>query len=99
MAPFGPKHSLLNPLFEGYRLDAINQGEVLACYPLAYTLNQSTVASRSPLSFQEVQSRIRHNHLVIGPYGNAVYVDSGYKVVAVEIDKVSSSAADDATHR
>jgi hypothetical protein len=90
MAPFEPERSLLNPMFEGYKLDAMDQEKVITRYPLPYTLNQSTVAGKSPLSFQEVQSRIRHNHLVVGPNGRSVYVDSEMRVIAVDIDIVSN---------
>lgn len=89
MAPFDPERILLNPLFEGYKLDAINQEDVLSRYPLPQALNQSTVAGRSPLSFQEMQSRIRHNHIAISPASSAVYISADYEVVAIDADPVS----------
>lgn len=48
-------------------------------------MNQSSPAGKSPLSFQEVQSRIRHNHLVAGPDGRTVYIDRDLKVIAVDL--------------
>ena len=90
MPTFEPERSLLNPKFEGYKLDAINQDDVVVRYALPYTLNQSSPAGRSPLSFQEVHSRIRHNHLALGPGGRSVYVDHDLKVIAVDIDTVST---------
>lgn len=89
MPAFAPKRSLLNPKFEGYKLDAIDQDDVVACYPLPYTLSQSSPAGKSPLSFHEVQSRIRHNHLAIGPGIRSVYIDHDLKIIAVKVDTVS----------
>ena len=42
------------------------------------------------MSFQEVQSRITHNHLTVRP-GSAlgVYVDVEHRVIAVTVDPVS----------
>ena len=85
-APFTPNRALLNPKFDGYKLDPLEHDEVIASYPLAYPLSQITPSAKSPLTFQEMQSRIRHNHLTIGPDGNAVYVDAEMKVVALSID-------------
>lgn len=89
MPIFEPERSLLNPKFEGYKLDAINQEDVLTRFPLEYTVSQSTPASKSPLSFQEVHSRIRHNHLTVGPDGRTVYIDSDLKVIAIDLTPVS----------
>ena len=86
---FEPNKSLLNPKFEGYKLDAIDQDQVLTRFKLEHPLSQSSAAGRSPLSFQEVQSRIRHNHLVVGPDGRAVYVDAEMRVVSMTWDEVS----------
>ncbi|EKM51516.1 uncharacterized protein PHACADRAFT_127148 [Phanerochaete carnosa HHB-10118-sp] len=86
MPVFETERSLLNPKFEGYKLDAIDQDDVVARYPLPHILNQSSPAGRSPLSFQEVQSRIRHNHLVVGPDGRSVYIDHDLRVIAVDVD-------------
>ena len=89
MPVFEPEKSLLNPAFEGYKLDAIDQEETVARYPLPYTLKQSTIAGKSPLSFQEVQSMIRHNHLIVGPAGRSVYIDADLKVITIDLGAVS----------
>jgi hypothetical protein len=87
---FATERSLLNPKFEGYKLDAIDQENSVARYSLQYPLTQATVSTHSPLSFHEVQSRITHNHISVAPHGSkAVYVDSQYRVILVEVDLVS----------
>ncbi|KAA1469981.1 CS-domain-containing protein [Dentipellis sp. KUC8613] len=86
MLGYSPNRSLLNPKFDGYKLHAISQEDVVAAFPLEYKPTQSTVSTRAPLSFQEVQSRIRHNHLSISPEGRrAVYVDSDFRVVLIDL--------------
>ncbi|KAI0345806.1 hypothetical protein BDW22DRAFT_1324567 [Trametopsis cervina] len=87
MSVFEPNKSLLNPKFEGYKLDAIDQDAVLTRFKLEHPLTQSSAAGKSPLSFQEVQSRIRHNHIAVGPDGVAAYVDSDMKVVKITWDQ------------
>ncbi|KAF7365235.1 CS domain-containing protein [Mycena venus] len=83
---FTTNRSLLNPKFEGYKLDAIDQDRCVARHGLQYTVTQSTVSTNSPLSFQEVQSRITHNHLSVAPDDSrAVYVDAQYRVILVEL--------------
>lgn len=84
-----PDRTLLNPKFEGYKLDALDQDKAVARYPVNYHPSQTNASGRSPLSFQEVQSRIRHNHLTIGPNNKAVYVDSESRVISVDTDEVS----------
>lgn len=93
MLTFEPNRALLNPKFEGYKLDPIDQQNVLSRFPLEHPVTQSSAAGRSPLSFQEVQSRIRHNHLAVGPgaNGRAAYVDQESQVVLVNWDDVSVS--------
>jgi hypothetical protein len=87
---FAPKRTLLNPKFEGYKLDLVNQEDVVARYPLEYKPTQATVSGRSTFSFQEVQSRITHNHLAVwSEAGRAIYVDSDARVIAIDIDAVS----------
>ena len=87
---FEPTRSLLNPKFEGYKLDALDQDQAISRYPLQHRLSQTTLSGRVPLSFEEVQSRITHNHLTVGPDQKAVYVDAEFKVIAVKVDEVSS---------
>lgn len=89
---FEPNRSLLNPKFEGYKLDALDQDKVVARYPIDHHPSQTNVSGRSPLSFQEVQSRIRHNHLTIGPNNTAVYVDSEFRLIGVDIEKVCTTS-------
>jgi hypothetical protein len=91
MASFKPNRSLLNPKFEGYRLDPIAQEHVVTRHPLQFKLSQATVSARSPLSVQEVQSRITHNHLAVAPGGHprAMYVDAELKVIVVDVHLVS----------
>ena len=86
---FKVKRTLLNPSFEGYRFSPLDHEKVISRHTLPYTLSQTTASGRSPLAFQEVQSRIRHNHLAVGPYGRAAYVDAEWKVIGITIDNVS----------
>jgi hypothetical protein len=87
---FAPTRTLLNPKFEGYKLDLVSQEDVVARYQLEYKPTQATVSGRSTFSFQEVQSRITHNHLAVcSEAGRAIYVDSNARVIAIDIDAVS----------
>ncbi len=90
-ATFEPNRSLLNPKFEGYKLDALNQEDIITRYSLPHKLKQTAASGKSPFSFQEVQSRIRHNHLIFAPNGRAVYVDAELRVIAVDFDDVCIS--------
>ncbi|KAI0320170.1 hypothetical protein OF83DRAFT_1258997 [Amylostereum chailletii] len=82
-----PNRALLNPKFEGYKLDPIVQEDVIHSYPLQYKPSQATVSGKVPLSFHEVQSRIRHNHIVLdAEHRQAVYVDSDLRVVRIKFD-------------
>jgi hypothetical protein len=95
MDPFIPNRSLLNPKFEGYRLDPVSQEASVAHYDLVYQPTQATVSGRSPLSFQEVQSRITHNHVAVAPEGGrALYVDAEFRVVLITVDLVISILSD-----
>ena len=91
MPLFSPNRSLLNPKFEGYKLDPISQEDAVVRHELPYKITQSTVStSRSPISMQEVQSRITHNHLAMAGQGNrALYVDAEFRVILIDIDEVS----------
>ncbi|KAG6333840.1 hypothetical protein ID866_5252 [Astraeus odoratus] len=85
MADFKPDRNLLNPKFEGYKLQVIAPDT--ARHTLPYKPTQITAPGRSPLSLQEVQSRITHNHLVLSPEpGRFLYVDAGHRVVVVDVD-------------
>ncbi|KAL0961056.1 hypothetical protein HGRIS_006044 [Hohenbuehelia grisea] len=81
---FTPNRALINSKFEGYKLDAIAQENVIARHSLPSQATQATVSGRSFLSFQEVQSRITHNHLVLDHINSrALYVDSEFKVILI----------------
>ncbi|KAI6039319.1 hypothetical protein EDC04DRAFT_3140934 [Pisolithus marmoratus] len=85
MADFSPNRELLNPKFEGYKLQLISPG--VARHGLPYKPTQATASGRSPLSLQEVQSRITHNHLVLSPApGRVLYIDADRRVVVVDVD-------------
>ncbi|KAJ7784587.1 hypothetical protein B0H16DRAFT_1493053 [Mycena metata] len=89
---FTTQRNLLNPKFEGYKLDAINQDDVVARYNLQYTATQATVSTNSLLSFQEVQSRITHNHISVAPQDSrAVYIDAQYRVILLQLDPETST--------
>ncbi|KAF9783227.1 hypothetical protein BJ322DRAFT_142228 [Thelephora terrestris] len=87
---FKLNRSLLNSKFEGYRFNPLPQDNLTRRHGLQYKPSQTnTSASRSlqPMSFQEVQSRITHNHLAVRP-GSAlgVYVDAEYRVIGVTVE-------------
>ena len=91
MSTFKPDRSLLNPKFEGYKLDLIAQEDAVVRFNLEHKPTQSTASGRSPLSFQEVQSRITHNHLVIAGEGRrGLYIDAEHKVIVLDLAEVSS---------
>ncbi|KAJ7095886.1 hypothetical protein B0H15DRAFT_946432 [Mycena belliarum] len=84
---FATNRNLFNPKFEGYKLDAVSQEHSVARHNLQYTLTQATASTQSPLSFEEVHSRITHNHIAVAPHGSsAVYIDEQYRVVLIHID-------------
>ena len=90
METFVVNRSLLNPRFEGYKLDLISQEQAVKSYHLQYRPTQATTSTRALLSFQDVQSRITHNHLCVSAEEGApaLYVDSDYNVVVIEVDHV-----------
>ncbi|TFK52533.1 hypothetical protein OE88DRAFT_1412631 [Heliocybe sulcata] len=87
MSSFVTDRTLLNPKFEGYRLHALTQeSHILRTrLPSDHKPTQAAVSGRTFLSFQEVQSRINHNHLAVRD-DRAVYVDAESNVVLVELD-------------
>ena len=91
---FKPIRSLLNPKFEGYKFNPLPQDDPTRRYGLQYKpsqTNTSASGSTQPMSFQEVQSRITHNHLTVRQNSAlGVYVDAEYRVIGVTIDPVSS---------
>lgn len=86
---------MLNPRFEGYKLSPIPHEQAVSHYSIEYTPSQLNVSGRSLVSFQEVQSRISHNHLALCKQdGSAVYIDGELRVVSVKLSEVSHSAFD-----
>lgn len=94
---FPVDRSLLNPKFDGYRLKGSVEQYTQSLHALpAPGATQSTISSRAtkaPLSFEEVQSRIKHNHLAISYIpGEFAYVDAGRKLVIISINQASPSS-------
>ncbi|KAK7469208.1 hypothetical protein VKT23_003697 [Stygiomarasmius scandens] len=88
MDPFLVDRKLINSKFEGYKLDAVDQNQIISRFPLKLGASQATVPTRTLLSFQEVQSRISHNHLFVPPSDSekyAIYVDEEYQVVQIDV--------------
>ncbi|KAJ3509421.1 hypothetical protein NLJ89_g5229 [Agrocybe chaxingu] len=86
MDSFVVNRALLNPKFEGYRLEAIPQEQAVSRYALSRKPTQATASGRLPLLFEEMRSRITHNHLAVdAESGQAAYVDQDYNVCLVGI--------------
>jgi hypothetical protein len=84
-----PNRSLLNPKFDGYKLDPVSEADTVARHALKHTATQASVSGRHHLSFQETESRIRHNHLTVSPDGEqAVYIDKDLSVISIRLDHV-----------
>ncbi|KAH9922775.1 uncharacterized protein BXZ73DRAFT_51304 [Epithele typhae] len=80
--------ALLNPRFEGYKFQPLEYDEVTSHYPLQHRPSQANVSGRAPLSFQEVQSRVRHNHIAVCSNGTrAAYFDADLRVIGIELDE------------
>lgn len=89
MSSFTPHHALLNPKFEGYRLEVISQEDAVMRFGLEHRPTQVANSGRSPLSFKEVQSRITHNHLAMAnDSGRCLYIDSEHRVILVDLTNV-----------
>jgi hypothetical protein len=85
MESFAIQRALLNQKFESYKLDVFSQ-EAVSRYDLPFKPSRATVSGSTPLTFQEMQSRISHNHLSLeSETGLAVYVDSANQVVVVDL--------------
>ena len=81
---FPTNKALLNPKFEGYKLELIPQENAVFRFKLDHKSTQATASGKVPLSFQEMQSRITHNHLCVhSDSGLAIYVDENYNVCLV----------------
>ena len=90
---FKPNRSLLNSKFEGYKFNPLPQENLTRRHALQYKPSQTnapTSGLTQPMSFQEVQSRITHNHLTVRQDSAlGVYVDAEHRVIGVTIDSVS----------
>ncbi|EMD39962.1 hypothetical protein CERSUDRAFT_103862 [Gelatoporia subvermispora B] len=90
MPTFEPDRALLNPKFEGYKLSPIEQDEAVWHYPLEYKPSQTNVSGRSHVTFQEVASRIRHNHLTVASEGSrAVYFDGDLRIISIALNETT----------
>ena len=89
MSSFTPNRALLNPKFEGYKLEVISQEDSVIRFGLQHRPTQVANSGRSPLSFKEVQSRITHNHLAMAnDSSRCLYVDSEHRVILVDFTNV-----------
>ena len=88
---FCTKRALLNPKFEGYKLELIPQENAVLRFKLDHKPTQATASGKVPLSFQEMQSRITHNHLCVTDSGLAIYVDEDYNVCLVRLPALGVS--------
>ncbi|KAI1789603.1 hypothetical protein LXA43DRAFT_923313 [Ganoderma leucocontextum] len=85
-----PNRALLNPRFDGYKFHRLEHDEVISHNPLEHKASQTNVSGRAPLSFQEVQSRVTHNHLAIcNRSRRAVYVDAELRVIGIDVDEAT----------
>lgn len=96
---FVPNKALLNPKFEGYKLDPLDSDTCVLSFALpGEGATQSTVRSSqlySQSSFKEVRNRIRHNHLSPAFVGtNAGYIDKNGTFVIITYDLVSVDIRD-----
>ena len=82
---FCTNRALLNPKFEGYKLDPISQENAVFRFKLNHKPTEAITSSKVPLSFQEMQSRITHNHLCVNDSGLALYIDEDYNVCLVSL--------------
>ncbi|OSX59845.1 hypothetical protein POSPLADRAFT_1172109 [Postia placenta MAD-698-R-SB12] len=90
MSYFHPNRALLNPKFEGYKLSPLDQEQVVSHHALQYKPSQTNVSGRSHVTFQEVQSRISHNHLAVSSQnGRLIYFDEEQRVISVGLDKAA----------
>lgn len=94
---FVPDRKLLNPKFEGYKLDPLDSDTCVSSFKLPDGgITQSTVSSirSSQPSFKEVQSRIRHNHISPSALEDqSGYIDKNGNFIIAAYDFVSSIQA------
>lgn len=90
---FAPNRSILNPKFEGYKLSPVSELDAIHQFPLPGSgISQSTVSGGTHLAFQEVQSRVRQNHLAISVAdpGIFAYIDKDFNFIIVAVEQVNS---------
>jgi len=81
-----PNRSLLNPKFDGYKLDPISSEDAIVRHVLKHEATQASASGHHRFSFQEAESQIRHNHLTVSPDGvQAVYIDVDLRVISVRL--------------
>ncbi|KDR82786.1 hypothetical protein GALMADRAFT_263237 [Galerina marginata CBS 339.88] len=86
MDTFKIERPLLNPKFEGYKLEPIPQETAVSRYKLTRKPTQATSSGKAPLSFQEMRSRITHNHLSVdSESASATYVDEDFNVCLIGV--------------
>lgn len=83
---FTPRRPLLNPHFEGYKLSFTPAPHIVSV-PLEHRATQSRSGTHA-LGFQEVSSRVRHNHLAVSE-SDAVYIAEDGSVVIVHAEAVN----------
>jgi hypothetical protein len=92
--PLNPKHS--NSKFENYKLTSLSSPAVhSSIHPFpssASRVTQGRVHLGTTLSFNEVQSRIRHDHLGAGWGGWVGWIDENWGVWGAKLDQVCSLA-------
>ncbi|KAG8860876.1 hypothetical protein FRB96_003610 [Tulasnella sp. 330] len=85
--------TLLNSKFDGYKLCTLDAESSLKSHDLpspGATQSTVSVGISAPLTFEEVQSRIRHNHLSTGSSaGSFAYVDSAGTLIIIRIDETA----------
>ncbi|KAI9512403.1 hypothetical protein F5148DRAFT_899995 [Russula earlei] len=68
-------------------LDPISSEDTITRHALKYRATQASVSGRHHFSFQEAESRIRHNHLTLSPdHERAVYIDTNLRVISVRLN-------------
>ena len=90
---FKTDRRLLNTKFEGYKLAGFPD-DLVQRYDLPYLPTQVSISGRSriPLSFEEVESRITHNHLAVNAEledNVALYIDEHLQVIKIYIRAVN----------
>lgn len=107
--PIQQDRSLLNPKFDGYKLSFLEESRLhfLSIGAPGPGITVSKLSSTTKLSYRQIQSRIRHNHLhpgwnsfkPVSGDGSAVRdgvlfaVDENFMLIALQFDKVRQGKA------